>query len=131
MIKQVVEAYVTVKMDRADISVALYKIAPDVGGTDLVKRVGQRLRNAIEMMLQTAPDVELPADKFAIDMMLSAMSGRNAFRPRSWSITSDVPKAARAPCAALPVLYESCSGSALFIRSSGSTNRQSTRPGSY
>jgi AcrR family transcriptional regulator len=75
MIKQVVEAYVNVKMDRADISVALYKVAPDVGGTDLVKRVGQRLRNAIEMMLQTAPDVELPADKFAIDMMLAAMSG--------------------------------------------------------
>ena len=75
MIKQVVEAYVNVKMDRADISVALYKVAPDLGGTELVKRVGQRLRKAIDAMLQTAPDVELPADKFAIDMTLAAMSG--------------------------------------------------------
>jgi AcrR family transcriptional regulator len=75
MIRLAVEAYVNVKMDRADISVALYKVAPDIGGTELVKRVGQRSRKAIEEMLQTATDIELPADKFAIDVMLSAMSG--------------------------------------------------------
>ena len=79
MIRLVVEEYVNVKMDRADISVALYKVAPDVGGTELVKRVGQRLRKAIEVMLETAPDIDLPADKFAIDMMLSAMSGAMRF----------------------------------------------------
>src|SRR5215472_17525000 len=39
MIRQVVEAYVNVKMDRADISMALYKVAPDLGGAELVKRV--------------------------------------------------------------------------------------------
>ena len=75
MIRQVVEAYVTVKMDRADISVALYKVAPDIGAPRLVERVGGRLRKAIEAMLQTAPDVELPPDKFAVEMMLAAMSG--------------------------------------------------------
>jgi AcrR family transcriptional regulator len=75
MIRQVVEAYVTVKMDRADISVALYKVAPDIGGPRLVERVGGRLRKAIDAMLQTAPDVALPPDKFAIEMMLAAMSG--------------------------------------------------------
>jgi AcrR family transcriptional regulator len=75
MIRQLVEAYVTVKMDRADISVALYKVAPAIGGAALVERVGRRLRKGIEAMLQTAPDVELPPDKFAIEMMLAAMSG--------------------------------------------------------
>jgi AcrR family transcriptional regulator len=75
MIRQVVEAYVSAKMDRADISVALYKIAPDVGGAELVKRIGQRLRKALETTFQTAPDVDASPDKFAIDMMLSAMSG--------------------------------------------------------
>ena len=75
MIGLVVEAYVDVKMQRADISVALYKVAPDVGGPALVKQTGQRLRKAIEAMLLTAPDLKLPPDKFAIDMMLSAMSG--------------------------------------------------------
>jgi AcrR family transcriptional regulator len=75
MIRQVVEVYVDAKMQRADISIALYKVAPDVGGPALVKRTGQRLRKAIESMLLTAPDLKLSPDRFAIDMMLSAMSG--------------------------------------------------------
>jgi hypothetical protein len=75
MIRWVVEAYVDVKMQRADISVALYKVAPDVGGPALVKQTGQRLRKTIETMLLTAPDMKLALDRFAIDMMLSAMSG--------------------------------------------------------
>ena len=75
MIKLIVEAFVDVKMQRADISIALYKVAPDLGGSALAKQTGQRLRKAIESMLQTAPDLKLSADRFAIDMMLSAMSG--------------------------------------------------------
>ena len=75
MIGRVVGAYVDVKMQRADISVALYKVAPDVGGPALVKQAGQRLRKAIEKMLLTAPDLKLAPDRFAIEMMLSAMSG--------------------------------------------------------
>jgi hypothetical protein len=35
----------------------------------------QRLRKAIEAMIQTAPDIEVQPDKFAIEMMLAAMSG--------------------------------------------------------
>jgi len=75
MIRRVVEAFVDVKMQRADISVALYKVAPEVGGPALVKQSGQRLRKAIEAMLLTASDQKLAPDRFAIDMMLSAMSG--------------------------------------------------------
>jgi AcrR family transcriptional regulator len=75
MIKQMVEAYVDVKMKRSDISVALYKIAPDVGGPALMKRVAQRLRKAVEAMLETAPDMTSQPDKFAVEMMLAAMSG--------------------------------------------------------
>jgi AcrR family transcriptional regulator len=75
MIRLLVEAYVDVKMHRADISIALYKVAPDVGGPALVKRTGLRLQKAVESMLLTAPDLKLSPDKFAIDMMLSAMSG--------------------------------------------------------
>src|SRR5258708_34557804 len=75
MIKQVVEVFVDVKMDRADISVALYQVAADVGGPALVKRAGQRMQKALEAMLQTAPDTESPPNKLAIDLMLAAMSG--------------------------------------------------------
>src|SRR5947209_5137421 len=75
MIRQVVEAYFDAKMQRADISVALYKVAPDVGGPALVKQTGQRLRKTIESMLLTAPDLKPSPDRFAIDMMVSAMAG--------------------------------------------------------
>jgi|HubBroStandDraft_5_1064220.scaffolds.fasta_scaffold01027_10 AcrR family transcriptional regulator len=75
MIKEVVEAFVNAKIARADISVALYKIAPDVGGLALVKRVTQRMRKAIARMLESATDTKTSPDEFAIQMMLVAMSG--------------------------------------------------------
>jgi AcrR family transcriptional regulator len=75
MIKDMVEAYVDAKMERADISVALYRVAANVGGPALIKRISQRSRKAVEAMLLTAPDAKLPPDKFAIDTMLAAMAG--------------------------------------------------------
>ena len=74
MIKDLVEAFVDAKMERADISVALYRVSADVGGPTLIKRISQRSRKAVEAMLQTAPDAA-PPDKFAIDTMLAAMAG--------------------------------------------------------
>ena len=64
MIKRMVEAYVYVKMERSDISVAPYQIAPDAGGPALLKRVVQRLRKAAEAMLETAPDMTSQPDEF-------------------------------------------------------------------
>jgi AcrR family transcriptional regulator len=75
MIRQVVEAFVDIKMERMDISVALYKVSADVGGAELMIKIRQRFRNAIAAMLQTATDTESLPDKFAIDLMLAAMSG--------------------------------------------------------
>jgi AcrR family transcriptional regulator len=75
MLRIVVEAFVDAKMARIDISQALYQFAADVGGPALVKRVGLRARKALEGMLQTAPDIESPPDKFAIEMMFAAMAG--------------------------------------------------------
>jgi AcrR family transcriptional regulator len=75
MIRDMVEAFVDAKMARSDVSVALYRVAADVGGPALVKRAGQRLRKAVADMLQTAPDVKFPPDKFVVEIMLSAISG--------------------------------------------------------
>jgi AcrR family transcriptional regulator len=75
MIKEVVEAFVDAKIARADISVALYKVAPDLGVLALLKRVTQRLGKAIARMLESAPDTRTSPDEFAIQMMLAAMSG--------------------------------------------------------
>jgi hypothetical protein len=60
-------------MDRADISVALYRVAADVGGPSLIKKIKQRSLKTIEAMLETASDIKSPLDKLAIDTMLSAM----------------------------------------------------------
>ena len=75
MIHHVVEVFVDAKMDRADISVALYKVAADIGGPELVKRAGQRMRKAVDAMLQTASDTDSAPDSAAIDTMFAAMSG--------------------------------------------------------
>jgi len=75
MIKEMVEAFVDAKMERADISVALYRVSGDVGGPALIKRISQRSRKAVGAMFQTAPDVRFPPDKFVVDIMLSAMAG--------------------------------------------------------
>jgi AcrR family transcriptional regulator len=75
MIQEMVEAFVDAKMKRADVSVALYKVAADVGGPVLIKRINQRLRKAVEGLLATAIDIESAPDKFVVDTMLSAMTG--------------------------------------------------------
>jgi len=75
MIKEVVEAFVDAKTVRADISAALYKIAPDVGGIALVKREAQRMRKGIFRLLESAPECKASPDEFAIQIMLAAMSG--------------------------------------------------------
>src|SRR5947207_2293291 len=69
MVRAVVEAFVDAKMERIDVSLALYQFAIGAGGPALVKRVGQRSRKALEAMLQTAPDIASPPDKFAVEMM--------------------------------------------------------------
>jgi len=79
MIGAAVEAFVDVKMERIDVSRALYQIAPDVGGPALAKRLGQRSRKALEAMLQTAPDIGSPPDTFAIEMMFAAMAGATRY----------------------------------------------------
>jgi AcrR family transcriptional regulator len=74
MIQEVVESYVDAKLERPDISIALYQTAADVGGPALVKRASQRARKALQSMLETAPDAE-PPERFAVDLMFAAMAG--------------------------------------------------------
>jgi AcrR family transcriptional regulator len=75
MLREMVEAFVDAKMERSDISVALYRVSADVGGPTLIQRINRRSRKAIEEMLETASDIKSPPDKFAIEIMLSAMAG--------------------------------------------------------
>ena len=79
MVGAVVEAFVDAKMERIDVSLALYQFAADVGGPALVKRVGQRSRKALEAMLETASDTASPPDRFAVEMMFAAMAGATRY----------------------------------------------------
>jgi hypothetical protein len=75
MVRSVAEAFVDAKMQRPDISTALYRIAADIGGPALVQRTGERSRKALTAMLQTAPDARVSQQHFAIQMMFAAMAG--------------------------------------------------------
>ena len=75
MVKEVVDTFVDAKMERTDISMALYQIATEVDGPALVKRSGQRCRKALEVLLGTALDAGSHQEKFAVQMMVAAMVG--------------------------------------------------------
>jgi AcrR family transcriptional regulator len=74
MVRTVVEAFVDAKLERADISLALYHVAPEVGGPALGRRLRQRSRKALDAMLRTAPDLKAPLDPFAIDLLSTTMA---------------------------------------------------------
>jgi AcrR family transcriptional regulator len=75
MVKAVVERFVDAKMERKDISMALYRIASELGGAVLVKQMGERSRKALKAMLRTAPDATLLQEDFVVQMLLAAMAG--------------------------------------------------------
>jgi AcrR family transcriptional regulator len=75
MIESVVEAFVDAKMERSDISMALYATAVGVQERALVNRAGKRARDAIASMLATVPEAQLSDLSFTSLMLISAMGG--------------------------------------------------------
>jgi AcrR family transcriptional regulator len=75
MLRDIVVAFVDIKMERSDISVALYQVSSDIGGPAIVKKTIQRMRKAADAMLQTAPDADPPPDRLTLDVMFAAMGG--------------------------------------------------------
>ena len=75
MMEAVVQAFIDAKMKRADISMALYRVASDLDVTALVRQSGERGRAALATMLETASDAvfeELPVTTL---VLYSAMAG--------------------------------------------------------
>ena len=74
MIESVVEAFVDAKMERLDISMALYAT---VGAQErsLTNKVEKRARAAIASMLATAPNTKFADLPFTSLMLISAMGG--------------------------------------------------------
>jgi AcrR family transcriptional regulator len=75
MIESVVQAYVEAKLERSDVSMALYASANGREATALVKKVGKRVQMALASMLATASDAQFSDLPFTSLMLFSATGG--------------------------------------------------------
>jgi AcrR family transcriptional regulator len=75
MIESVVEAFVDAKMERSDISMALYATANGVQERALLSKAVKRALAAMVSMLATAPNTKFADLPFTSLMLLSAMGG--------------------------------------------------------
>ena len=75
MVDSVVQAFVDAKMERADISMALYAAATGREETALVKKVGKRAQAALASMLATASDAQFDDLTFTSLLVFSAIGG--------------------------------------------------------
>jgi AcrR family transcriptional regulator len=76
MARVVANVFIDAKLQRPDVSKALYSIAEEQGGAALVARATRETTKFITAMLATAPDARKPADvELAATMLLGAMVG--------------------------------------------------------
>jgi AcrR family transcriptional regulator len=76
MARVVANVFIDAKLQRPDVSKALYAIAEQQDGAALVARATREATKFITAMLATAPDVRKPADvELAATMLLGAMVG--------------------------------------------------------
>ncbi len=75
MIEWVVEAFVDAKMERSDISMALYATAVGLEERALVNKAGKRARAAMASMLATAPNTKFADLPFTSLILFSSMGG--------------------------------------------------------
>ena len=75
MVDAVVQAFVDAKMERADISMALYAVANGREETALVQKVGKRAQAALASMLTTASDAQFDDLSLTSLLVFAAMGG--------------------------------------------------------
>lgn len=76
IIARTIEAFLEAKMARAEISIALYKIASEIEGPAVARETFRRSARALVDALNTAPDLaRTRRDKFTIQMLFGAMAG--------------------------------------------------------
>lgn len=75
MLESVVEAFVDVKLERPDISMALYVTAVGAQERALVNKAEKRARTAMASMLATAPNTKFTELPFTSIMLFSAIGG--------------------------------------------------------
>ena len=89
MLRTVVEAFVDAKMERIDISLALYQFAADVGGPALVKRLGLRCSEGARGHASHGAGYRITARQVRHRDDVRRDGRRNAARPRVRSVAGD------------------------------------------
>ena len=75
MVDALVTAFVDAKMERPEVSMALYAIASELEGTAVVRSMTKRGRTALVRMLESAPGICFDEVQFTATMLFSAMAG--------------------------------------------------------
>jgi AcrR family transcriptional regulator len=75
MVEAVVGAFIDAKLNRADVSIALYKVASERESRAVIARLGNSARNEMIAMLKTLPGIQTDQVEFAVFMTFSAMAG--------------------------------------------------------
>ena len=75
IVEAIVDAYVAAKTADAAGARALYRVAAELGASELVKATGRRIRAAAEAALSSAADLRLENPRRAVATMLAAISG--------------------------------------------------------
>jgi AcrR family transcriptional regulator len=75
MVNAVVQAFLDAKLERKDVSVALYGVTTESGAEAVAAKLTKRARNAMSAMLKTAPEARFPEIDFTVFTFLAAMAG--------------------------------------------------------
>jgi hypothetical protein len=75
LVAAVVEAFVNAKLERRDVSTALYAAASEPEGATVVRRLSKRVHRALTAALAEAADATLDDMEFVALMFYSAMAG--------------------------------------------------------
>ena len=75
MAEAVATAFLTAKMERPDVSMALYAVSSELNGVEVMRRVGRNGRLAMATMLASAPDARFDDVEFTTFMLYAVMAG--------------------------------------------------------
>ncbi|SNS33540.1 transcriptional regulator, TetR family [Granulicella rosea] len=75
MVDAVIQSFVDAKMERADVSRALYAVAAEMNSISLIRHTGERARTALAAMLRTAPGARFERLEETVQMLYAAMAG--------------------------------------------------------
>jgi AcrR family transcriptional regulator len=75
MAEEVATAFIEAKLERPDVSMALYAVSSELNGVEVMRRVGLGGRTAMEKMLASAPDARFEDVHFTAFMLFAVMAG--------------------------------------------------------